>query len=62
MYKGWKLLTMKERKHLKDNGIYNLYGCTTNAIEALAKSHRESPYPLCDECKRILTKLGYMGE
>jgi hypothetical protein len=59
MYKGYKLLTKKEHKHLIDNELFKHYGCTTYAIDELYKVHKASEYPLCEECKNILIKLGY---
>jgi hypothetical protein len=62
MYKNRKALTINEHVHLRENKVFRLYGCTQYAIDRLYKSHVESAYPLCEECRRILVKLGYTFE
>lgn len=56
MVRGWKLLTVKERNHLRESKIYY-----TDQLETTLKWQREHPgldgKPLCWDCYIIARKL-----
>ena len=58
MYKGWKLLTKEDRRHLRiDGNIYTTYDLERTFKEQ-AKMRALGGEP-CWTCKRIAEKLGY---
>ncbi len=62
MYKGYKLLNAKERKHLREQGIYTTFELeATFAKQAKLRSKYPSSEP-CWDCRGIAEKLSYKVE
>jgi hypothetical protein len=59
MYKGYKLLTNKERKHLSEQKVVSTFDLVTTFKHQAALRETYPDIEPCWDCKFIAQKLGY---